>query len=63
MKNNDNTQKPALSKTAVSGSVFYKIMSGNSELEKFKTEEKANEICEWYKGKGFPNAKVVKTNK
>lgn len=61
--NTNDSQKPQLPQNAVSGSVFYKIISGNSELEKFRTEEKANEVCEWYRNKGFPNAKVVKTDR
>jgi hypothetical protein len=40
--------------------VFYLVISGSSELERFKTEEKANEVCEYYKSHGFPNAKVTK---
>jgi hypothetical protein len=59
-ENNENEQS---CKTCVNGWVFYKIMSGNSELEKFRTEEKAQEVCEWYQGKGFPNARVVKTDR
>jgi|688.fasta_scaffold320460_2 hypothetical protein len=61
--NTNKTQTEQLTQDAVSGSVFYKIMSGNSELEKFRTEEKAQEVCEWYQGKGFPNARVVKTDR
>ncbi len=37
----------------------YKIMSGNSELERFKNKQKAIEVCKWYQKKGFPNAKIV----
>jgi len=58
----ENNKKEALNKIDVSRSVFYKIISGNSELEKFRTEQKAKEVCEWYQGKGFPNARVVKTD-
>lgn len=41
--------------------IVYKVMSGASELERFKNKEKAEEVCEWYKGKAFPNARVVET--
>ncbi len=53
-----NGYKKKNSQTHNSRSIF-KIMSGNSELERFRTEEKAIEVCNWYKEKGFPNAKVV----
>jgi hypothetical protein len=49
-----------LPQDAVMQSVF-KIMSGNSELERFKSREKAVEICEYYKGMGFTNARVEET--
>ena len=60
MKTENNENKP-LSKTDISRSVIYKIMSGTSELERFKNKEKAEEVCEYYNGRGFPNARVVKT--
>ena len=41
--------------------VVFIVMSGFSELERFKTKEQANEVCEYYQGKGFPDAKVVET--
>ena len=41
---------------------FYIIMSGGSELERFKNKEKAEEVCDWYKEKGFPYAKVFETD-
>ncbi len=62
MKKDQQTINEQLSQTDVSGSVF-KIMSGNSELERFRNEQKANEVCDWYKGKGFPNARVVETDR
>lgn len=46
-----------LQQTDVIKSVF-RIMVGNSELERFKSKQKADEICEYYRGKGFPNAVV-----
>ena len=39
---------------------FFVVKSGNSELERFSTDEKAQEVCKHYKGNGFSNAKVVK---
>ena len=49
-----------LQQGVVMQSVF-KVMAGNSELDRFKSREKAEEICEYYKGKGFPNAIVEET--
>lgn len=54
------TQALQLQQGGVMQSVF-KVMAGNSELERFKSREKAEEICEYYRGNGFPNARVEET--
>lgn len=62
MNNSDTNKAEQLRENAVRGSVF-KIMSGTSELERFRSKDKADEVCAWYRKHGFPCAIVVETDR